>query len=383
MITLIIIILLSNIKLGLGQPFWQDSYQLDFNYDLESDIGPRNWENIDISNSEWEQYADGHPIFNLDIGNNECNLRVQPSPIALDVTEDCTDDFELFTRQIQSDTDCNAKDVSFEVTPHTLRAYFPEDDSTCERPTIQMDGPETTNDDPFVLQFMEIHARSEHIVDGRYFDAELQMVHMGTNNNDNQAAIISVMIEANAKGDHSQFQYMLDQWQIAVNNIDSRCDSTTNRHRHLRTDSSRMQQQQQPNKHAREGNKTASWTRRNQGQQDQCTGDNCGPRKRMFPYNMWPSVYYFRYSGSLTTPPCSSIVQWRIIDRTMKISRRQYKQLTKLMTTYKDDNCNKDTVVSLKGENSRPLRTMNPNFQSVSHCTPNNFNVTLYDPDLQ
>ena len=353
------------------QTFWQDSFQLNFNYDPESQRGPTNWDSISVSNSEWDQYASGNPVFNLDINGNECGQRIRPSPIMLETTTTCTDSHEMLTRQISS-TDCNATAITFELTPHTLRAYFPEDDSTCQRPTIEMDG---SDSDPFILQWMEIHARSEHVVDGRRFDAELQMVHMGTNNDNNKMAIVSIMIDASARADHVDFQYLLDQWQAAANDQTTRCGTT----RSLRRRDNKIQLAGPGSE--REEKEYPSQARRTQ--QQQCTGTTCGPRRKMYPYSMWPSIWYFKYAGSLTTPPCSAIVNWRVLDKQMMISRKQYKQLATLLTAYKDGNCQDDTVLSPHGENFRPLISINTNNQDVAHCTKDDFDYTLFDPSQQ
>lgn len=350
------------------QTFWKESSQLNFNYNFDSQVGPGGWGNVDTSNSEWEQYTNGHPLFNLDINGNECDQSSRPSPIALAVTDNCSD-VEMWMRQIDSN-DCVAKNVSFEITPNTLRAYFPDDDSTCQRPALRMDG---SSSDDFILQFMEIHARSEHVVNGRRFDAELQMAHMGTDSSNDRMVIVSVLIDASARGDHVEFQYMLDQWKIAADALASNC-GTNRRTLRARDTVAKASSASQTVK----DNDTVK-SRRTQ----ECTGSNCGPRIRMYPYSMWPSIWYYKYGGSLTTPPCSTIARWRIIDKPMTISRKQYKQLATLLRAYKDSNCKDGTVLSPTGENFRPLETVNTNFQNVQHCTQNDFVETLYNPSLQ
>jgi hypothetical protein len=85
------------------------------------------------------------------------------------------------------------------------------------------------------------------------------------------------------------------------------------------------------------------------------------------------------------------------------ISRRQYKQLTHLMTQSRDDSCQLDTATNLQGENFRPLQnativvnkqngnnnnnndrdTSEEGPQLVSHCTSDDFFVMTYSSDEQ
>lgn len=370
---------------SLAQEFWKDSFRLNFNYDLDSQRGPSDWEEVNVDDTEYEQYARFHPIFDLDIDVNECGRRVRPSPIALERNSDCTDDHEILTRKIQDD-DCTRDNLTFELTPHTLRAYFPDDDDNCERPTIEMDG---IDDDPFILVWMEVHARSEHVIAGRRFDAELQMVHMGTDNSDDEMATVSIMIDATAKEDHTEFQFMLEGWQRAAASQDRRCEDD-NRSLRSRKQVNENAYREKLKNNGKKKSSSATQTGKDshQRQTQQCGANNpnnpnCGPRRKMYPYSMWPSIYYYRYAGSLTTPPCSAVVNWRVLDKTMQITRRQYKQMVSLMGTYKDGDCDDESAVSDRGENFRPLQRMNEDNQNVAHCTAAHFSPRLYGPNNQ
>ena len=109
-----------------------------------------------------------------------------------------------------------------------------------------------------------------------------------------------------------------------------------------------------------------------------------GPRRKMFPYDLWPTIFYYRYQGQLTMPPCSEIVVWRILDEPLLISRKQFKQLGRLLTSYIDpDTCESAAAVSPQGENYRPLESINHEKQEMTHCTERDFTFWQYPPDQQ
>lgn len=356
--------------------FWRDSYQLNFDYDPESGDGPHDWGDVTVDGSEFRQFDVDHNEFNLDVDGNECDRDFRPSPIPLVANSGCTDDHEIRTRQIDEDDDCTRADVSYELTPHVLRAYFPEDDDDCERPSIELDEPD---DDDFIIVWMEVHARSEHVVDGKRFDAELQMFHMGTGDSDDEMAIVSVFLEATARQDHEEFQFMLDGWQSTLNRQEALCDQ-----RYLRVHK-QVQENALKKKNgmsSRKKESTRKEDKKKERELQNCQGDDCGPRRKKYPYNMWPSIHYFSYDGSITYPPCTTAVNWRILDKPMEISRKQYKQLTNLLTSYRNDDCDRATVTSPRGENARPLQTINED-QDVAHCTIDDFDLDLYGPGNQ
>jgi carbonic anhydrase len=367
--------------------FWEEIYRLDYSYDLEATNGPNAWAQVDTvtDEGEWGWYDNGHPIFDLNIGVNQCGQDVRPSPVNLFQDSLCTDTHEIRTRQSQ-DGDCTRDNVSFELTPYGLKAYYPwYENQPCLRPTIQMDGFED-----FILVWLELHVRSEHVVDGRRYDAELQFVHMGTGANNSEMAVVSVLIDSSAKNDHEEFQWMLNQWATEVDLQDSRCASASATGGRLRK---RVLQPITQSRSSTVYNATATSTTQeapSRRVQQDCKPDKFGqgceplaPRKRMYPYSMWPSIWYYSYQGSITQPPCSAIVHWRILDEPMLISRRQYKQLASLLTAYKTLACEDGmSFTSPKGENFRPLQQINSANQPVSHCQITDFSFDVFEEGL-
>ena len=93
-----------------------------------------------------------------------------------------------------------------------------------------------------------------------------------------------------------------------------------------------------------------------------------------FPYDIWPTIYFYRYRGSLTIPPCTSMVNWRVFDEPLQISRRQMKKLANLINNYRDpETCKFATYASSVGETARPLQKFDYVDASIAHCTPENY----------
>ncbi|MFN9978439.1 MAG: carbonic anhydrase family protein, partial [bacterium] len=83
---------------------------------------------------------------------------------------------------------------------------------------------------------------------------------------------------------------------------------------------------------------------------------------------MFPTIYHYKYMGSLSSPPCSTIVRWDVFDEPMKISRRQLRQIGRLLGSYiNEQTCASESVVSPSGENYRPLQVLSPQ-QNSAHC---------------
>ena len=382
-----ITILLSVISIASAQQFnnndgtfWRDAFRLGFSYDPLDLLGPARWSAVGSSNNnnqnnnnflqsrdqnwgEWDYVGrlatmdnddEDAPVL-LNFQENECGSEAYPSPIELIPTSACTDEREMKTRQFNPFIDCmHPKDNDirgddeitqpWEITPYSLRYYYPRTDRVCRRPSLRLDQMWTSNgknEEHFSLLWLELHARSEHVVNGQRYDAELQMVHMGTTR-PNELVVVSVMIQADATQDHTDFQnYLLDGWQrkAARERYLCRDQRTLQRERaHLRRggnqegdgkdDKSEHDVYQQAlyeyaqamntNNHQFDDPEPRRRLKEEECVPDKyghgCEAQGLGPRKRTFPYSLWPSVWYYSYTGSLTAPPCAGQVHWRIID---------------------------------------------------------------------
>jgi Eukaryotic-type carbonic anhydrase len=399
---------------------WDDSFKLDYSYDTLASNGPASWGSV-VGIGEWATY-DTSSAQSIARAGNQCDTGNFPSPIVLEVptttssttgeeveTAQCPDRHEPLTRQIDPSVDCSRTDVVFDITPHSLKAYFPLPGTvSCLNPSLFLSG----RPDPYGLLWMEVRARAEHVVGGRQYDAEIQMVHAGMGQEDGQLMIVSLLVEAAGSGggegateDDLEFEWLLQQWNDVAVNEAADCQRRTakgrRRGRNLRPGlSDYLEASERPrvgDGHPPSSNRNQTWTtvvgdkeRRLQFTSSPCLtdrfGQGCeplGPRRRMFPYNLWPSIWYYGYAGSLTAPPCTEAVQWRIMDEPLLISRRQYKILASLLSSSRDDKCELDTATSRTGENRRPIQETNSFFQAVHHCTPQNFGYFVYEPSLQ
>mmetsp|Transcript_26725 Transcript_26725/g.59380 ORF Transcript_26725/g.59380 Transcript_26725/m.59380 type:complete len:526 (-) Transcript_26725:72-1649(-) len=502
------------VLVGLGSPYHQAAASTEphnhllFDYDPFSPTGPPRWDEVDVNNNEWHKFVRKEHI-NLDIDGNECASNRRPSPVNLVATGKCGGNHEILTRQIR-DTDCKFDSLSFSITPHSLRANFPLDDTKCIRPTIDL-----PNGYPFRwhAHFVEVHLRAEHVLDGRRYDGELQMNHLGQQDQKRELSTVSVMLDASGWQDDPKLQQYIDEWQALSDRIKDDCAK-----RELSVDPSSVPSSQpsveassapsvvpsdevsnppsrafgpssapsgnssivesispslssQPSVEAssapsvapsdevsnspslafgpssapsplgasptntthtahvsgrraislgpqelnlssirrlpgeneeglplyinetaiplravddiehRDGSNGEATAPRLKGRRVQ---EKRGPRRKMFPYDLWPTIYFYRYRGQLTTPPCSEIVSWRVLDEPLVISRKQFKQLARLIAGYTDkDTCENASAASPRGESYRPLETLNTEEQQLTHCTAEDFGFWQYPPSQQ
>jgi len=94
-------------------------------------------------------------------------------------------------------------------------------------------------------------------------------------------------------------------------------------------------------------------------------------------YRFIPTFWYCGYKGSLTIPPCTENVHWRIYDVPLKISKDQSSRMSNLLVNQLDDNCNKGSIAYNKTV-SRPMQTKR---QSVFCCKGDDFKAEVKDDD--
>mmetsp|Transcript_17779 Transcript_17779/g.29377 ORF Transcript_17779/g.29377 Transcript_17779/m.29377 type:complete len:128 (-) Transcript_17779:170-553(-) len=86
----------------------------------------------------------------------------------------------------------------------------------------------------------------------------------------------------------------------------------------------------------------------------------------------------YTYQGSLTTPPCSEIVFWNVIDTPIKISVREFLRLTNLIIDWVDPaTCEKASEAAPSGFTGRPVQNING--REITRVCPTGFDDPFAD----
>jgi len=226
--------------------------------------------------------------------------------------------------------DCTLSDLQFTSDDHGIKAALV---GNCTKPTaVFPDYPDLV----FRAAQFHVHISCEHHIDGKGCDAELHIVHFSTNTDMNdpttvQAAVIGMMIDKSALEPHDTMDELLDCWSENHNEFVRKCnpDSCDVSSRYL------------------DSNTTCA--------------DGAFDAYSLIP----EGTGYYHYMGGLTTPPCSQIVRWNLMDTTVKVTLLQWTKLANLILGFggsvgDDGTCHLEhTVASKTGSTSRVPRPIN------------------------
>ncbi|MEQ9551311.1 MAG: carbonic anhydrase family protein [Coleofasciculus sp. G3-WIS-01] len=206
----------------------------------------------------------------LDPAYAVCGTGTRQSPIALTnpIGVDFEDDFTI---------NYNSFSPTIRDTGKTIQVDCPPGS------TLTLDG-KTFN----LIQF-HFHAPSEHTIDNQVTEMEVHLVHQRTDANGNvELAVIGRLMEVGSSGTNSEMAKILNN--LPASGGTTSPSVTINPKKFL--------------------------------PQDGLIGS-------LLPLLATPPKYY-RYSGSLTTPPCSEIVNWLVYKDTMRITSGQFANFTNL-----------------------------------------------------
>ncbi|CAB9498278.1 Carbonic anhydrase [Seminavis robusta] len=290
-----------------------------FTYDPNSQNGPEYWKDI--------SFDDGT--------DNQCGGD-RNSPIAVESNAcETFEDYEL------TPGTCLVQDFGFVVNNHAEQVNAPTQ-QVCETNKMKIPGVAGEFE---MLQF-HIHMNSEHTFDGSHFAAELHVVHSEVGGD--RLAVLGMFFVPTALESNALVDDLLRGFDAISDETYTACNMTTLPHWWQDQDQDQDHQAQ-----AADVDQEAVKPR---------SGSTVTPENPFNVYDLVPkeaSMYY--YSGGLTTPPCTEIVEWSVVDKPVEITVAQYNDLSSLILNYVDPTtCDFATVADPNsGSTSRPTQPSN------------------------
>jgi carbonic anhydrase len=232
--------------------------------------------------------------------------------------------------------DCTVDALVFTISDHSIQATY--NASLCSPPKMTIPNVSATYE---VLQF-HFHTGSEHALDGKHFGGEIHVVHKELGGQGLE--VLGLFVEPTSYGDTHYFDALIPKWEFVAEATLVVCA-----------------------KNETDVAVTQGLHRRSLAQKER---DSRNVAESFNPYSLVPegSTYYF-YSGSLTTPPCTEIVSWNVVDKPVSLSVHEYNALVDLILRYESpETCSLATVAAPSGETSRPTQPING--RTITHKCP-------------
>lgn len=298
-----------------------------WNYDPSSRYGPKRWDDIDTDDSE-------HLDLFEDKGN-DCDHDKQQSPITVYSRDICQHDHQLFPRRGDNDFDT----LRFEVLGESLRM------NVKERKGTKQDNPRAdfSNSTPTTIPvvYAEVKMPSEHYLFGKQYVGEFHIAHYWDQGR-GRYVMVSIMMDDGDNKHHRQLEEFIREWEDALWEIKHECV------RRIKKDLPPYKRQ---------------YSRRSSSEMKKIWGRSKkkGEKGDWDMYAFLTTVWYCGYRGSLTVPPCSERVDWRILDLPMQISRNQSYRMKKLLLDQVDPKTCRRSTRAYRGGVNRPLQDDNNN----------------------
>jgi carbonic anhydrase len=196
-----------------------------------------------------------------------------------------------------------------------------------------------TTDTTFdVLQY-HIHAGSDHTLDGEHFGADLHIVHKNRNGAD--LAVLGMFLEPSSIDATNVFDVLIPGLKSVMEATDKKCSTNVTI-----------------------SDNSTDIAVESAGTRSLQTSSVYNPYAKI-PANA--TMYY--YSGGLTTPPCSEIVSWNVVDTPISLSIIEYNAIIEFIFGYRNpETCELASVYSPSGFTSRPVQPLNG--RTIQHFCP-------------
>lgn len=205
----------------------------------DAGYGIREWNKVNTKESSfpWERYDtrmnDGNLYDDLD---NECKWKAgstsshQQSPIDVypDEGTDCNKEIDDQHRWWMEEGNCKWSQVEWGIEPWGLSMVYPTkkggsdpSDDVCKKPNLDSSG---GFGDRWFMNHMTLKSPSEHFVEGKQYDAEINFAHFRYRRREDLGFIISILCEARVEyPDNPILQPYLESWEAEWKRIEESC----------------------------------------------------------------------------------------------------------------------------------------------------------------
>jgi len=332
---------------------------------MNSPYGPPRWDSVDTSGHPLREFtsSQGFGIYQghldtKDVLRNRCGgPERRQSPKNLVANSPCEAHHEI--RSVCGSSGIDSSKYQRLILPHKLslvmnrRQCLDLDDPTCatDRPPIADYPKYSSTLTPYSdLLNLDIKVPGEHTLEGETFDAEIQMLHTHLDPDPARVSSIGVPIRATEDGFNAEFQELLDQFQLTYDEHEWEC--FLQRKRNLRTGNHKAEARDARHEVAEEFQRNATRPMEDRKLQQS---------RRFNPYSpaFMPNIFFFRYDGSITEPPCVDISWWVMIDP-MIISHDQLDQIKRLLFLHVDpsNQCLPTSVHNAEQSVVRPIQPL-------------------------
>lgn len=261
---------------------------------------------------------------------------------------------------------CTFNDLKFSLSNNGVKVE-PVNDCVFGRMQIPHFPEENGNRKTFKALQYHIHTSSEHTINGRFYDAELHVVHAEELDDGSVSTPYTVwgsMMTGGASVDHPIFEEYLRGWEKAADTQERACAESSGgerereRQRKLQRQNTFVPVVDEEITTGNTGCYTLGVGKTSWNAQDFVDGTTVPDIYTELINNNdgTPAPQYgsYTYKGGLTTPPCTQIVNWNLMDDSIKLSDSQMQRLQKLIWCYVEPSCNHATAADREGSTSRP-----------------------------
>ena len=198
---------------------------------------------------------------------------------------------------------------------------------------------------------------SEHLINGNRYDAEMQVYHLHPDRK--RTPTQATVIRATVDGYNWYFEGALRAFEYIYERDLALCSASQRRDRELFAEA-----HQNLGTTDDESNiDYSSWAQYSTTMDRPDYQEYSENMERLLQDGRWdphhqmlvPSIYFYRYEGSITEPPCGEWVSWFITDQPMTISLDQLERMKTVLFNHVDYGCRR-TSVHYQHSVARPIQ---------------------------